>query len=91
MGVHQPAPQQCDARFGIGLHRQEISDFAQITRVALQDAYDYPNPIGDLLAVFDVYQFSQLFLQSVVQFLTAAHRRPPLVVKQPNYAVFGEQ
>jgi len=45
----------------------------------------------DLFAVFYMNHLSQLFIQSVVQFLTTAHRRPPLVVKQPNYAVFDGQ
>jgi hypothetical protein len=34
---------------------------------------------------------SQLFVQSAVRFIIAAHRGPPLVVKQPNYALIDEQ
>jgi hypothetical protein len=62
-----------------------------VTGLALHDPNDNPDPIGHLLVILDMYQFLQLFTQLVVQFLTTAHLRPPLVVKQPNYAVFGEQ
>ncbi len=62
-----------------------------VGRSALQYADDHPNPVGHLFSIFYLHQFSQLSTQSAVQFLTTAHQRPPLVVKQPNYAVLGEQ
>ena len=71
--------------------RQVIGDLPQMAQLTLQHSDYDPNPVGDLFTVLDRHQFSQLFAQLVVQFLTTAHRRSPLVVKQPNYAVCGEQ
>jgi hypothetical protein len=68
-----------------------VGDLTHVARLALQYSNDYPDPIGDLFSVFYMHQFSQFFVQSVVQFLTTFHRRPPLFVKQPNYAALGEQ
>jgi hypothetical protein len=89
--IHKPAAQQRDTRLRLAFHRQVIGNLSQMTRLPLQYSNHNPNPVDDLFAILDWHQFFHLFAQLVVQFLTTAHLRPPLVVKQPNYAVFGEQ
>jgi hypothetical protein len=75
--IHQPAPKQRDARFGLAVHGQVIGYLSQMTRLALQDANHDPNPVGDLFAILDWHQVSHFFTQLVVQFLTTAHRWSP--------------
>jgi hypothetical protein len=89
--IHQPASDQRNPRLRFGSHRQTVRNFTHVGRLALQHSYDDPDPVRHLFSVFYMHQFSQLFVQSVVQFLATAHHRPPLVVKQPNYALLGEQ
>jgi len=43
--------------------------------LALQNAYHDLYPVSDLFPIFGMHQFSQLFVQPVVQFPTTAHPR----------------